>query len=168
MMTRIESSIGLRNENGICMQGAYHVDDLFALQDPRRMNPVGPSEGATALLIPKLEVETNAVPATGLSAANAQTAALNLESASNVPTNLRDPRATFHLHANHRPVGPAHVQVKQEPKQEPIEAENLGISDAALPLSPPPQPGIPLAQGMATTMLSKLLINIHHNFINIT
>lgn len=126
------------------------------------MNTAGPSEGATALLIPKLEVETNVVPATGFSAANVQTATLNLESTSNAPTNLRDPRATFHLHANHRPIGPSLVQVKQEPKQEPVEAENLGISDPALPLSPPPQSGISLAQGTATTILSKLLINIQH------
>lgn len=126
------------------------------------MNTAGPSEGATALLIPKLEVETNVVPATGFSAANVQTATLNLDSTSNAPTNLRDPRATFHLHANHRPIGPSLVQVKQEPKQEPVEAENLGISDPALPLSPPPQSGISLAQGTATTILSKLLINIQH------
>lgn len=123
------------------------------------MNPVGPSEGGTALLTPKLEPEMNAVPSTNLSAPNAQTAALNLESTSNAPTNLRDPRASFHLHANHRPVGPSLVQVKQEPKQEPIEAENLGNSDPALPLSPPPQSGISLAQGMATTVSSKLLTN---------
>lgn len=126
------------------------------------MNTAGPSEGATALLIPKLEVETNVVPATGFSAANVQTATLNLDSTSNAPTNLRDPRATFHLHANNRPIGPSLVQVKQEPKQEPVEAENLGISDPALPLSPPPQSGISLAQGTATTILSKLLINIQH------
>jgi symplekin len=91
-------------------------------------------------------VETNTAPAIGVSAASAQTAALNLESASNAPTNLRDPRATFHVQVNHRPVDPAHVQVKLEPKQEPVEAENLGVSDPALPLSPPTQSGISLAQ----------------------
>ena len=119
--------------------------------------PAGPSEGVTALLTPKLEMETNVAPATGLSSANAQTgAALNLESTSNPPTNLRDPRATFHLQANHRQGGPSPVQVKQEPKQEPVEAEHLGNSDPALPLSPPPQSGISLVQGMLTSILSKL------------
>ena len=119
--------------------------------------PAGPSEGVTALLTPKLEVETNFVPATVLSGANAQTgAALNPESMSNAPTNLRDPRATFHLQANHRQGGSSLVQVKQEPKQEPIEAEHLANFDPALPLSPPPQPGISLVQGMLSSMLSKL------------
>ncbi|KAG0626679.1 hypothetical protein M758_2G143300 [Ceratodon purpureus] len=118
-------------------------------KDPRRMEarPAGPSEGVTALLIPKLEVETNVVPAAGLSGATAQAgASLNLESTSNAPTNLRDPRATFHLQANNRQGGPSPIQVKQESKQEPIEAEHLGNSDPALPLSPPPQSGISLAQ----------------------
>lgn len=43
--------------------------------------PAGPSEGVTALLIPKLEVETNVVLAAGLSGATAQAgASLNSES----------------------------------------------------------------------------------------
>lgn len=141
------------------MQTLDYVDDLFALQDPRRMEsrPAGPPEGVTALLTPKLEVEINVVPATGLSGANVQMGALlNVKSTSNALTNLRDPRATFHLQANHRPGGASPVLVKQEPKQEPIEAEHLGNSDPVLPLSPPPA-GISHVQGMLTSILFKLL-----------
>lgn len=127
-------------------------DDLFALQDPRRMVPVGPSEGASTLLVPKLEVDTNTSLSSGFSAADAPTGTRSLRSEVIAPTNWRDPRATLYMRANRSSVGPSYVQVKQESVQEPVELERIDITDPAHPLSPLPRSGIPLAQGTGATI----------------
>lgn len=150
---------------------SLHLSNLLCawhgcIQDPRRLDPrpAVPSDGVTVLLTPKLEVEVNAVPPP---VANAQTGNSNLENTLNVSTNSRDPRAMFHVNANHRSIGQSHIQVKQElkqeplqePKQEPIELENRVVSDPSLPSSPPPQSGVSTVPGMITSVLFKFFIN---------